>query len=147
MASRFLLRVWDWSTCIELQSGRSKWTFDLGKPRYPLSGIALDEGSNIYVAANRHRIYKLSLDGRLIWFILNLKRKVFFLGKSISRCRKPKCFFTGGIGEDQGIILCLGYDGRLKWKRKIQGAIRGQQVSRTKICCLWYIRWPTYSFE
>ncbi len=110
--------------CIELQSGRSKWTFDLGKPRYPLSGIALDEGSNIYVAANRHRIYKLSLDGRLIWSF-NLKEKYSFWGNPSVDVENQSVFFTGGIGEDQGIILCLGYDGRLKWKRKIQGAIRG----------------------
>ncbi|WZL82830.1 PQQ-binding-like beta-propeller repeat protein [Vallitaleaceae bacterium 9-2] len=110
--------------CIDLISGQCEWTFDLGMPRYPLSGVAIDEDNNIYVAANRHRLYGLHANGQMKWEY-TLKENYMFWGNPTVDIEHQSVYFTGGIGEDRGIVLCLGYDGQLKWKKELAGAIRG----------------------
>jgi outer membrane protein assembly factor BamB len=108
--------------CINLD-GTVLWKFDLGFPRYQLSGVAIDENDFIYCSSRRGYAYKFDLSGKLIWKFL-IKSFWEPWGNPVVCHLNQNVFFFFSKGEEKGMICCKDYSGNTKWTISM-GAIRG----------------------
>jgi len=103
--------------------GKLLWDFDLGFPRYQLSGVAIDENDQIYCASRRGYAFSFSHDGLLNW-----KRKIKLFwepwGNPVVCTINKTAFYFFAKGEKKGLLCALDYRGNIKWI-KPTGAIRG----------------------
>ncbi len=117
--------------------GNIIWKYDLGFPRYQLSGVAIDEIDNIYCASRKGFAYSFTKEGNLNW---RKKIKLFWepWGNPVVCHINNLVFFFYSKGEKKGLISALDYQGNIKWEKNI-GAIRGScavdQEGKYIFCC------------
>lgn len=104
--------------------GKRLWAFDLGSPRNHLSGVALNEFDEIFVASQRRNLYCLRSNGTIKWHV-DTKLNYDLWGNPSVDTENQTVYFPLGCRESKGKILALDYKGNLKWKMDIQGAVRG----------------------
>lgn len=109
---------------IGVQNGDLLWSYDLGKPRYFLSGVALTENEDIIAAAQKRYLFSISLDHNLNW---KFDSKYIFdcwANPSID-VEYGTIYFPVSKGNDKGVVFALDYTGKVKWKVYFNSAIRG----------------------
>lgn len=109
---------------LQIADGKPLWAYDLGQPRHHLSGVALNENEEIFVASQRNRLHSISTDGRCRW-ISNAPRGYDAWGNPSIDLEKQLVFFPLSRQEKQGLIMALDYEGHTKWVCEIPGGIRG----------------------
>jgi len=122
--------------CFDL-NGTVLWKYDLGFPRYQLSGITIDDLNRIYCSSRRGYSYSLSESGQLIW-----KKKIKLFaepwGNPVVCQKKEQVFFFFSKHERYGFIHALNFNGETNWMIKL-GAIRGScavsKCSNFIYCC------------
>ncbi|UCS92955.1 PQQ-binding-like beta-propeller repeat protein [Echinicola marina] len=111
------------------EEGKSLWKYDLGFPRYQLSGVAIDDNDHIFCASRRGFAYSFTKEGGLNW---KKKIKAFWepWGNPVVCKIQNTIYFFFAKGEKKGWITALDNKGNLKWEKEA-GAIRGScAVSR-----------------
>ncbi|WP_215223631.1 outer membrane protein assembly factor BamB family protein [Echinicola shivajiensis] len=114
--------------CLDAQ-GKTLWQYDLGFPRYQLSGVAIDEDNHIYCASRRGYAHCFTKEGKLNW---KKKIKLFWepWGNPVVCHIKKQVYFFFAKGESKGLVCALDSQGNIKWEIST-GAIRGScAVSR-----------------
>jgi len=112
--------------CFNLK-GEVVWSFDMKFPRYQLSGVAIDEADNLYVASRAGNAFSITKQGELTWE-KNIKRYWEPWGNPVVCTNTKSVFFFFALGEKKGLIHVTTYTGKTKWELKL-GSIRGS-------CCI-----------
>lgn len=107
-----------------IDTGELKWSFDLGSPRFHLSGAAVNEYDEIIISSQQRMTYCIDNNGKQKWS-LKLPRNFNTWGNpSIDRETQtvliPLC-----KRESKGMVLAVDYCGEVKWTSHIIGGIRG----------------------
>ncbi len=104
--------------------GNEQWSYDLGFPRYQLSGVVLDEDDNAYFPSRSGNIYCLSSSGNQIWKKAGM-RGWHAWGSPSYNPSTGYVQFVFSKGESKGIVYASNKAGELIWKTKLKGAIHG----------------------
>lgn len=104
--------------------GNEKWSYDLGFPRYQLTGVVLDEDDNVYFPSRAGDIYCFSSSGNKIW-----KRRAMrgwhSWGSPTYNPVTENVHFVFSRGESKGFVYATDKAGEPAWKTKLNGAIHG----------------------
>ena len=113
------------------------WEYDLGFPRFQLSGVAVDGKDRIFCTSRNGNIHCVSIDGSTIW-MRKMKSNWEPWGNPVYCHHLKRIYFSFSKGEDKGWTYAMSSEGRLLWKTKI-GAIRGSiaidQDFTSLFCC------------
>ena len=104
--------------------GSVLWTYDLGVPRNHLSGVALNEEENIFVASQRNYLHSVSPDGSRRWSVKVRSGYDSWGNPSVDR-EAGTVYFPLSRQETNGFIVAIDYEGKVRWTRDIPGGIRG----------------------
>ncbi|MCH6202190.1 PQQ-binding-like beta-propeller repeat protein [Aquiflexum sp. LQ15W] len=108
--------------CLNIE-GSVLWSFDLGYPRYQLSGVAIDNAGNIYCSSRSGKIYSFEDGGKLRWE-RTIKKNWENWGNPVVCNLKNQAYFFFSKKEISGLIQATDFLGNLKWTINI-GSIRG----------------------
>ena len=108
--------------CINLR-GEVIWSFDLGFPRFQLSGVAIDQEGNVYCSSRSGCIYSFKKNGILNWKIL-IKKNWENWGNPVFCDIKKFAYFFFSKKEKEGLLVCVDPAGQILWKLEL-GSIRG----------------------
>lgn len=117
--------------------GELIWEYDLGFPRYQLSGVAANGEDKIFCTSRRGWVMCLNSFGELIW---EQKVNKFWepWGTPVYCNKKKKIYFSFSNKEKIGFVYAYSEAGKALWATKI-GAIRGSttinQEGDALICC------------
>lgn len=115
---------------IDIESGNPIWRYDLGSPRNHLSGVALNEQGDIFVASQRRYLHSVSAKGERRWRIEVTPGYDTWGNPSID-CEEGTVYFPISRQEIDGYVVATDYSGTVKWKARIKGGVRGSvAVSR-----------------
>ena len=109
---------------IDATNGKKMWGFDLGCPRNHLSGVAINENDEIFVASQQRNLYCLKKGGSVKWHT-DSKLNYDAWGNPSIDYENKTVYFPLSFKEEKSEIQAFDYEGNLKWKRSIDGAIRG----------------------
>lgn len=104
--------------------GKELWSYDLGFPRYQLSGTTADEHNNIYCSARSGEIFGFTSKGVNLWRKMAMRGWHAWGNPSYNRQYKS-LYFVFSKGEKRGCIYTTNLQGKLIWKQSLQGAIHG----------------------
>ena len=110
---------------INIENGKTMWTYDLGTPRHHLSGVVIDKDGSVYLASQHRYFHKLSSNGSLIWTFDNHSRFDAWGNPSIDLEYETVYFTLASSRSQRGQVVALGLDGRLKWREKLDNEARG----------------------
>ena len=108
--------------CFSLD-GDLLWEYDLGFPRFQLSGVVIDSSNRVYCASRKGYIHCFSDDGKLIWK-KKIKSKWEPWGNPVYCDKNHVIYCSYSLKERSGFVYKINTDGDIQWKIKI-GAIRG----------------------
>ncbi|MFT7528326.1 MAG: outer membrane protein assembly factor BamB [Arenicella sp.] len=115
---------------LDIENGKPLWTYDLGSPRNHLSGVALNEQGDIFVASQRRYLHSVSAEGKRRWRI-NVMAGYDAWGNPSIDCEEGTVYFSISRQEADGYVVATDYSGTVKWKTRIDGGVRGSvAVSR-----------------
>ena len=109
---------------VNAEDGRLLWTFDLGSPRHHLSGVAMNEHGQIFVASQRRFLHCLSRNGDRKWSFDSRLCYDTWGNPSIDIENEVVCF-PMTRKEKEGCLVALDYRGRARWRTDIPGGLRG----------------------
>jgi outer membrane protein assembly factor BamB len=109
---------------IRLNDGKKVWTYDLGGPRNHLSGVAINEKEEIFVASQRRYLHCLNSNGRLKWRYDTRLRYDTWANPSIDST-SGIVYFPLSYRQCKGRVVALDYNGDLKWQQDLPGGLRG----------------------
>jgi len=107
--------------------GKLMWSYDLGFPRYQLSGVAIDENDRIYCSSRAGKILSFTKKGDLLWSKTIIRYWEPWGNPVVCKINKLVYFFFSW-GEKKGIIHACNYGGKKIWEQSL-GSIRGS-------CCI-----------
>ncbi len=105
------------------ENGALEWEYDLGFPRYQLTGVVIDRSNKIYCTSRKGFIHCLNQNGKLIWE-KKIKSKWEPWGNPVFCDQKNTIYFSFSYKEKSGFVYAITTDGNLLWNLKT-GAIRG----------------------
>ena len=105
-------------------TGTRTWAYDLGWPRYHLSGVATNQLGEIFVGSQESWLHGLTPSGTLKWK-MKVPRGFQTWGNPSVDPESDTVFFPLGNGEKKGLIVATDFAGNIKWKTQIGAAIRG----------------------
>ncbi len=118
---------------LDIDNGKPLWTYDLGSPRNHLSGVALNEQGDIFVASQRRYLHSVSAEGKRRWRIKVAPGYDAWGNPSID-CEEGTVYFSISRQESDGYVMAVDYSGTIKWKSRITGGVRGSvAVSRSNV--------------
>jgi len=104
--------------------GTEAWSYDLGFPRYQLSGVVCDDEKMIYCVARNCYIYKFDKLGKVVWKTRIIKGWHSWGNPSYNPNHKHLyCVFSKG--ENYGRLFALSKNGKLIWQCNLKSTIRG----------------------
>lgn len=109
---------------VDAVSGKTNWLFKMGGIQYHRSGVALGQEQEIYVAAHQRFLYSVTSDGDLKWHY-DTKMKYVSWGAPSVDVKAGTVYFPLACREKEGIVFAMDLKGRMRWKQKISGAVRG----------------------
>ena len=109
---------------LDIENGKPLWTYDLGSPRNHLSGVALNEQGDIFVASQRRYLHSVSAEGKRRWRIKVASGYDAWGNPSID-CEEGTVYFSISRQEADGYVMAVDYNGTIKWKSRITGGVRG----------------------
>ncbi|MHB8062204.1 MAG: outer membrane protein assembly factor BamB family protein [Ruminiclostridium sp.] len=109
---------------INSETGEKIWTFDLGSPRFHLSGVAINESNDIFVSSQQNQTFCLNSNGEVKWSFKFAKGYDSWGNPSIDPEEKT-LYVPVSYRESKGKVYALDYKGNLKWAEDIPGALRG----------------------
>jgi outer membrane protein assembly factor BamB len=109
---------------INIENGEAIWTYDLGSPRFHLTGVCLDDKENIYACSQREYLHCLDIDGKLKWKS-KLNPKYDIWGNPTYDPENKVIYVSASRREKDAIVYAIDTDGNIIWNVKIKGAIRG----------------------
>lgn len=121
--------------CYDLH-GNLQWEYDLGFPRYQLTGVAIDNSGNIFCPSRKGYLYSFSEHGKVNWKRFIMRNGEPWGNPSICNIT-GNVFFSYSKQERAGSVFCYSSDGELIWSKKI-GAIRGAMAincNGTEVYC------------
>ncbi|UJP64907.1 outer membrane protein assembly factor BamB family protein [Mongoliitalea daihaiensis] len=107
--------------CIDL-NGKEVWSYDLGFPRYQLSGVAIDDEGRIYCSSRSGTAYAFSKEGKLLWKTI-VRKNWENWGNPVFCREKNQVFYFFSKNESRGLIYSCDNNGKFLWQQEI-GAIR-----------------------
>ena len=117
--------------------GNILWEYDLGFPRYQLSGVAIDDNQHIYGASRNGYAYCVSRNGNLVWQKM-IKRFWEPWGNPVVCQTNETVYYFFSFHESKGVIAAISFAGKLKWQLTV-GAIRGScavtKCGKYLYCC------------
>ena len=105
-------------------NGDVVWSYDLGFPRYQLTGLVADENNNLYCISRSCFATALDLKGNVLWKT-KLKMNWHPWGNPSFNINNRNIYFVLSKGEKNGCIIALNNLGKKLWETKLQGAIHG----------------------
>jgi len=103
-------------------NGNRIWSYDLGFPRFQLSGVAISN-KTIFGSSRNGSAYCISEEGNLIWDKI-IKRFWEPWGNPVICTINKFVFFFFSWKESTGLVVATNFHGEIKWKCSV-GAIRG----------------------
>jgi outer membrane protein assembly factor BamB len=123
---------------VNIESGTSNWVYDLGSPRFHLTGVAIDKEDNIIVCSQQKNIHCLDQGGALMWKT-SIKSGYDIWGNPTIDPDTGNIYISASYREKDAFIYCIEKKGQIIWQIHINGAIRGSAtISRENyivICC------------
>jgi outer membrane protein assembly factor BamB len=105
-------------------SGEEVWSYDLGFPRYQLSGLVADEVNRVYCAARSGTVFCFDLEGKVIWK-KSMRPGWHSWGNPSYNTFLKQVYFIFSKGEKKGIICATDKKGNLLWEIDLHGASHG----------------------
>lgn len=112
--------------CIDLD-GQEVWKYDLGFPRFQLSGVAINKDNSIFLASRSGKVHSFQPDGKLIWERV-IRKNWEPWGNPVACDITGQAYFFFSKKEKKGLIHCTDFSGKKLWEKEI-GSIRGS-------CCI-----------
>jgi outer membrane protein assembly factor BamB len=112
--------------CIDID-GKEVWSFDLGFPRYQLSGVAINKDNLIFLSSRSGKIFSFKPDGSLRWERL-IRKNWEPWGNPVVCDITDRVYFFFSKKEKHGLVYCTDISGNKMWETEI-GSIRGS-------CCV-----------
>ncbi len=109
---------------VDIQTGSRKWTYDLGSPRFHLTGIVEDNNDRLYVCSQRRNLHCISKDGHLLWKKA-LKKDYDIWGNPTFDLEKELIYLSQSNKERDSIIYAIDTNGNISWSKKLKTAVRG----------------------
>ena len=109
---------------LRIEDGEPLWLYDLGQPRHHLSGVALNENEDLFVASQQKRLHSVSPAGKRRWSI-KVRSGYDAWGNPSVDCENQLVFFPLSCQEKKGCIATYDYNGNPKWICEIIGGLRG----------------------
>jgi outer membrane protein assembly factor BamB len=109
---------------VDAHDGRCLWQYDLGAPRYCLSGVALGPDNQVFVASQRRRLHCFTAEGAHRWtHDSGLDYDIW--GNPSVDPELQTVYFPLTRRERRGALISLDLDGKVKWNVDIPGSLRG----------------------
>lgn len=113
--------------CLTL-GGQIVWERSLGGTRtYYLCGVAIDHRSNIYAVGSKRRLYCFTQEGDLKWMVRVARFGYIWSNPSIDISTKS-IYLGTDINQSYGRVVCVGLDGKIRWRSKLMQAVRGSVI-------------------
>lgn len=112
--------------CLNLQ-GHIEWERPLGSvDTFYLCGVAIVH-TNIYAIGSKRRLHCFSHKGQLNWVTRVSRFGDIWSNPSID-IDAESIYLGTDINQSKGRVVCVGFNGRIKWKSSIIQAVRGSIV-------------------
>lgn len=113
--------------CLSLE-GQIEWERSLGSvDAFHLCGVAIDNRSNIYAVGSKRRLYCFSHEGDLKWIKRVARFGNIWSNPSID-ISSESIYLGTDINQSKGRVVCIGFDGIIRWRSAIIQAVRGSVV-------------------
>lgn len=109
---------------VDIDSGKLKWKYDLGSPRFHLSGVAIDKQERVYVCSQQSYVHCLDNEGSLIWKV-KLKDNYDLWGNPNIDPDSGILYVSASYMESKAVVYAINSDGNILWKKSLSGGIRG----------------------
>ena len=105
------------------ENGEILWSFDLGFPRFQLSGVAINRDNKIFCSSRSGKIFSFNENGVKLWG-KTIKSDWENWGNPVVCDIKEQIYFFFAKKEKYGIICATDFFGNEIWTQKF-GSIRG----------------------
>ena len=109
---------------IDAETGEITWIYDFKKAFYNRSSVAIGPDDEIYTVMDYRFLHCLTPDGIRKWLYDTRLNYESWGGPSVD-IEMDTVYFTLSHREKKGAVFSLDLQGKLRWKRKIPGALRG----------------------